>query len=89
VEEDLVEVRIRAPCQEPVELRGVIIFSGESVEEYTLTRRRRYGSSLLGAVLAPFLTWWWVMSIPCRTGQLRPGNALDVELTIWSCCESR
>ncbi|KAJ7696855.1 ADP-ribosylglycohydrolase-domain-containing protein, partial [Mycena olivaceomarginata] len=33
VEENLVEPRIRAPCQEPVELRGVTIFSGESVKD--------------------------------------------------------
>lgn len=42
----------------------------------TLTSRRRYGSSDLGAALLPFLTWWCLMSIPICCGERRMREVL-------------
>lgn len=59
---------------------------GQGRKACTLTSKSRYGSSLLGAVLCPFLTWCLAMSIPYehRNGVQHDGveNGRDDELTI-------
>ena len=66
---NLVEARIGTTGKETVKLVTIKRINDDINKKGTrgsptFTRRSRYGSSLLGAVRLPFLTWWALMSIP-------------------------